>query len=177
MTNELYHYSRDLQEVEMLLEENGGEVTAEVNDKLMALGRSDVAIADNIYNCISEKDATIELCKAEIKRIQEIKRRAESTKETIKEAYLRFMLDKGIDSFKSDLHTMKVSVGRESVEVFNEEEVLKTWNSAISELQSKLPSYLTFEVKVNKTELGNAIKRGELIQGAEIVRNPSLLIK
>lgn len=177
INNELYHYGAELNEVETLLEENGGELTEEANDKLVALENRGVVIANDMYNFLAEKDATIELCKAEIKRIQDIKRRAESTKETIKGAMLNLMLNKGIEAFKSDLHSMKVSAGRESVDVLDDNIIIDKFNGKINALRAELPDYISIEVKVSKTALATALKAGELIQGAEIIRKPSLLIK
>lgn len=173
----LYRYNEALSKVDLEFENNGGEVTPEMETMLAQTYAQGEMVAGDFYEWTAEKKAFIEVCKAEKKRIADMQKSAENSLESVKGWLLNTMLSHQVEKIESGIHKIAVSAGRESVEITSERALLKQWNKVFTELREKLPDYIQFEVKINKTALGDALRRGEIIRGAEIVRNPSLNIK
>lgn len=177
INGQIYKYNQLLSRVDYELENNGGEVTPEVEGMLTEIQSSEVAVADDLYGFTAEKKAFIETCKAEKKRIGEMQKTAENSLESIKGWLLKSMLQNGVEKIEGNLHKVAVAAGRESVEITSESALLSKWEGKIAELQAQLPPYIVLKYEVSKSALAECLKEGELIEGAEIVRNPSLNIR
>ena len=121
----LYKISADLQAIFNEIEENSGEVTDELIEKLQ-IGEEELKDKLNSYvQVISNLQSDVDQCSVEIKRIQEIKKSKENLIDKLKEAVLKAVQTFG-EYTKSgtkciDLGTCKLSTRKStSVEVYKD---------------------------------------------------------
>lgn len=101
---------------------------------------------------IKQLNADAQMYSEEIKRLQARKKTAENSIERLKNALLDFMQTSGNDKFKAG--TFNISVRKsKAVNVYDE---------------TQIPiEYVNMQIKVDKKMLGEALKNGKTIPGAE----------
>lgn len=172
----LFNLTAQMQSIEDALYENGGELTPELEEALVETRDSIVAKVDAYYALIGKLKSTQTAAADEIKNLQRIKKVAENGETRIKEHLLEIMGTFGIERLESNLH--KIYRRRSEKMETNEDMMLAGYQRQIEELKTKLPEYVTVEVKINKTLLKQYEKEtGLLPAGAEKVENYTLTVK
>ena len=141
-----------------------GEVTQELEQALI-INEAELQEKSVAYSYVIKSfEGNNELIDAEIKRLQELKKRNEKTIERMKSAVVDAMELYGIEKVESP--TLKLSLRKsESVEVFNESELQ---NIYFTEKVTRTP---------NKTAIKEAFKQGNLVIGAHLLTKNNLQIK
>ena len=112
---------------------------------------------------IRNNDADIETIANEIKRLTKLKRQKENANVSLKNYLKDNMLQLDKTKVKGDLFTVSVRNNAESVFISNEKQIPQ--------------DFVTYEPKIEKTKIKQAIKNGEHVAGAELVRTQSLSIR
>lgn len=146
-------------ELNDLLIENGGEVTPEIEEKMNALELSQVQVAENVRQVIAWGKKEDEFLDAEIKRLQGLKKARKNTVEYFKRRLLELMLAHEVFKIKTDLCSVSVSEGRESVGC-DDAQILKQYDETANGLRELLPSYIKVELSIDKTEALRLLKEG-----------------
>ena len=158
----LYEITVEQQQLNALLEENGGELTPEIEEALKINLDNFNAKAEGYVKAIKNYKAEEDAIAEEIKRLQEKKRVNANAQARLKEA-LKTAMDT-FDTPKVQAGLFKVSLTKsEAVNIINE--------SLIPE------EYKKVKYEVSKTDIKNAIKSGLVVEGAEIVENKSITIR
>lgn len=167
----LYEMTNDLKELETLMdsleesEDGGGDesMMLAIRDTLEGLQMEFNDKAVNIVKFAEALKGDVGLIDAEIKRLQERKKRITKRADSLKE-YLRYNMEAaGHKKIECPLFTITLAKGRQSVQV--------------SDVDQLPPEYVTtkVETKPDKTALAKALKAGEQIEGAELVAGASSL--
>ena len=163
--------------IEDALYENGGELTPELEAQLAETREALPAKIDG-YNHILARLAGMEAAAdAEIKRLQALKKTAQNAQKSLKGHLLNAMQTFGIEKIEGSTCKVFRRLSPESVNITDEGRILARAQEEAEELTSKLPTYLSFEIKINKTALKDALREGMLVAGAELTRNESVVIK
>ncbi len=174
----LFYLSSQMAEIEAMLEENGGELTPELEAQWEETRESLMAKVDN-YNALVQKlKGYSETIKAEQDRLAKLKKTADNSLAGVKEHIKSTMEMFGLKTLEGDYCKMSLRTST-STEV-DEDVVLAPYQSAIDALSAKLPPYVTVEVKISKTAIKEATK--ELpedvnLPGVRFEKNTSLTIK
>lgn len=163
----LYELTQNYRNLESLLDNLGEQEGLTVEMIHGALGQVEDDINTKIENTckvIKEIEADSIGIDEEIKRLSALKKQKESTVKKLKE-YVEFEMN-GIGLTKVEGKLFKIS--------FRKYKVVKVLD------ETKIPKEF-IKVKttesISKTDLGKALKNGEIIEGAELVENKSLQIK
>lgn len=150
-------------EVAAMLEE--AETPEDIEAIKNTLEMIDLSIEEKIENTAKymvNVEADIQGIKAEIDRLNKIKKSKESTIETLKNNIEYSMKQKGIE--KLEVGTFKAGYRKsESVEIIN--------------LDIIPADFTKVEIKADKTAIKKAIKAGETVEGAQIQTNMNFYIK
>lgn len=160
--------------LESLLEDNGGELTPDIEALWQETGESLTRKVDN-YNAliIKLKNYSSNL-DAEIKRLQGLKKTADNSLKNVKEHIKSVMEQFGIDKLEGAY--CKISLASSTSTEVDEETVLAPYLSRIANLN--LPEWITADLKVSKTALKDAFKDKDVTPaGVSFVKNKSLRIK
>lgn len=155
LQNEYTHLAIQLQ---------SGEVTPELEEALRINESEFQKKAIGYGHIIQHKKYNREMIKKEIEMLKELDAIEERIENKLKEAVSNAMQLYGIDKVESP--TMNLSFRKsESVEVINEAQLS--------------PEFTTTKVTTapNKTAIKEAIKRGEVVEGAVLVTNQNLQIR
>lgn len=162
MKTTLYTITEDQRLLNAMLEENGGELTPEIEEAMQITEDNLLAKAEAYGATISEYDAQAEACAAEIKRLMAYKKTCENVSKRMRER-----LSDAMHTFEKD----KLTAGtfrfsfRKSTSVLVEDETI-------------IPKeFFKVEPTLKKKELLDALKAGELIAGASLVTNYSLQMR
>ena len=159
----LFEIGNEYLEIYHLLEENGGEITPEIQTSLQ-INKENLQIkTQNYISLIKEIDGRTNTIDAEIKRLQTLKKHNVSFVDRLKENISAAMKTFEIEEIRTDLN--KISF-RKSKSVQIEDVELLPNDCVIIE---KKP--------ISKAELKKRIENGEIISGAVIVENKNLQIK
>lgn len=159
----IYELNKDYQELSAMLEtaETAEEIQA-INDTLEML---DVSIEEKIENTakfIKNIESDVQGIKAEIDRLNTLKKTKENAIERLKGNVEFSMKEKGIESLT--VGTFKCGYRKsESVEIDN--------------LDVIPADYTKVEIKADKTAIKKALKAGETVEGARIQTNMNFYIK
>lgn len=182
VSSAIWHLDGALARVEAALEDNGGELTPEIEATLNSCELTKEQIADNLRILLTQNDHRSAAIAAEIKRLQELKKASTNAAESLKKYLLAFMQRHGITAIETDLCKVSYNAGRESVSVIDEEALVGAAIKKLSEME--LPAWLNVEVKIDKTALGKMLKEdGGLVPtkdgvpAAELVRTPYITIR
>ena len=157
----LYHISDEQRRLNALLEENGGEITPEIEEALAVNETNFVQKAESYGYAILHYKAVVAAVKAEKDRLDAIKKTAENAIARMEERIVAAMQQ--FDRPKVEADTLKLSLRRSERVVVDDE--------------AKVPADCkTIKVEVSKTELKRHLKAGEDC-GAHIEENTSLQIK
>jgi hypothetical protein len=141
-----------------------GEVTPELEQALIINEAQLQEKATNYGYVIKNFEYEVDAIDNEIKRLKELKERREKAIDRMKQSVTNAMQLYGIEKVESSF--LKLSFRKsESVEVINEAQLL--------------PEFTTTKVTTtpNKTAIKEAIKRGEVVEGAVLVTNQNLQIR
>lgn len=133
-----------------------------INDTLEALEGSIEEKADNYAYIIKELDAQMDMLKKESDRLKLLAGTISNNKERLRQSLLNAMQITGKLKFKTDRHSFSVR-NSVSVDVFNEEIIPD--------------EYKKITVTVSKTDISNALKKGEDVAGAQLVEKQSVAIR
>jgi len=170
----LYQLTEQMSALESLLEDNGGELTPDIEALWQETGESLTRKVDN-YNAliIKLKNYSSNL-DAEIKRLQGLKKTADNSLKNVKEHIKSVMEQFGIDKLEGAY--CKISLASSTSTEVDEETVLAPYLSRIANLN--LPEWITADLKVSKTALKDAFKDKDVTPaGVSFVKNKSLRIK
>jgi hypothetical protein len=160
----LYNIRLDHLELLRQIEENEGELTPELYAQLQLTEEQlqDKAVSYAfIYKSFTNTGAIIE---AEIKRLQALLQRADKQAETFKARLSEALIQFGVEKIKTPL----ISIS------FRKSEAVNITDETL------IPAdYIeTIEVKnISKAKIKDALKEGQQIPGAEIIRRQNLQIK
>lgn len=139
-----------------------GEITTEIQQRINLLAENFEEKAIAYGYVIKQYEGEESLIDAEIKRLQELKKKSAKVSEYLKERVSGAMIEFGIE--KIETPTLKLSFRKsEAVEVFDE--------SKLEQL------YFNYKPVIDKTMIKSAIKSGCEVAGARIVTNQNLQIK
>ena len=134
----IFEISKELESVFDELEENGGELTEELEEKL-SISQDEFRSKVNAYlSIIKHTESDIDCCDKEIKRLQSVKKSKQNTIDRLKNI-LVWAIDKFGDSNKSgnkyvDLGTSKVTVKSSNKVIINEKYADDIISSTFAEL-------------------------------------------
>ena len=159
----LYELTQSYRNLENLGEQEG--LTVEMIQEALGQVEEDINTKiENTCKVIKEIEADSIGIDEEIKRLTVLKKQKENTAKKLKE-YVEFEMN-GIGLNKVEGKLFKIS--------FRKSKVVKVLD------ETKIPKEF-IKVKttesISKTDLGKALKNGEIIEGAELVENKSLQIK
>lgn len=130
----------------------------EINALVVSKGR------DLIY-VLRKQDNYAEAIDEEIKRLQALKKSYAKKKENLSNYIKMCMIANNIKTIETPIGKLSVVNNAESVEIYDESLIDKKF------IKTKI------EETISKTDIKNAIKNGEEVQGARLVRNTRLAIK
>nr|DAX46318.1 MAG TPA: resistance protein [Ackermannviridae sp.] len=119
---------------------------------------------DLIY-VLRKQDNYAEAIDEEIKRLQTLKKSYAKKKENLSNYIKMCMIANNIKAIETPVGKLSVVNNAESVEIYDESLIDKKF------IKTKV------EETISKTDIKNAIKNGEEVQGARLVRNTRLAIK
>ena len=136
----IFEISKELESVFDELEENGGELTEELEEKLSIHQDEFRSKVDAYLSVIRNIESDIDCCDKEIKRLQNVKKSKQNTIEKLK-TILVWSIDKFGDVNKSgnryiDLGTSKVTIKSSNKVVVNEDYADSIISSTFEELRS-----------------------------------------
>ena len=143
------------------VDENYDELTDlkdEINAMVVSKGK------DLIY-VLRKQDNYAEAIDEEIKRLQALKKSYAKKKENLSNYIKMCMIANNIKAIETPVGKLSVVNNAESVEIYDESLIDKKF------IKTKI------EETISKTDIKNAIKNGEEVQGARLVRNTRLAIK
>ncbi len=168
----LWQLTEQGNKIEEMLEASINFETGEVDenyDKLMNLKDEINAMVvskgkDLIY-VLRKQDNYAEAIDEEIKRLQALKKSYTKKKENLSKYIKMCMIANNIKAIETPVGKLSVVNNAESVEIYDETLIDKKF------IKTKI------EETISKTDIKNAIKNGEEVQGARLVRNTRLAIK
>jgi hypothetical protein len=141
-----------------------GEVTPELEQALIINEAQLQEKATNYGYVIKNFEYEVDAIDNEIKRLKELKERREKAIDRMKQSVTNAMQLYGIEKVESSF--LKLSFRKsESVEVINDAQLLSEFTTT------------KVTTTPNKTAIKEAIKRGEVVEGAVLVTNQNLQIR
>lgn len=162
MRQSLYTIAEDQRLINAMLEENGGELTPEIEEAMQITEENFMAKAEAYGATISEYDAQAEACDAEIKRLLSYKRTCQNVSRRMKER-----LSDAMHTFNRD----KVTAGTFRFSFRNSTAVRIENEDIIPE------EFFKTERTLCKKELMDALKAGEYIAGAALETRKSIQMR
>jgi hypothetical protein len=156
----LFNIDAELYEVYNEIENNGGEMTPELEATLEITEAERMTKGEGYVYVIKQLRSQADMIKSEIKRLQELAKRYESSADKLADTLLQSVVAHG--QIKTALVTIS-SRKSKSVSITDE-----------SLLQAE---YLRIKTEPNKTAIKEALESGQEVQGALIVENYSLNIR
>ena len=167
----LYQIEQDLLELYAQVEENGGEITPEIEEKLNITQENFTNKLENYTRFVKVLEGDIALMDSEVERIKKLKQTKENLIDRLELSMLNALKlfgnkDPKKDIWRFDLITFKLSTRQsQSVEILDE-----------TVIDSKYKTVKTTE-SISKTLIKEAISDGQPVNGAIIKINHSLSIK
>ena len=172
----LYTLTERQQQIEDLLVENGGELTPEIEQMLNETTDALAVKVDGYNHIIRRLEGFAASAKAEADRLTKLRRTSENAVRSLKSHIAEVMKAQGIEKLESD--TCKISWRKTTaVEVTDEDALVRPYRQVIDTMTANLPGWLKVDVSISKTALGEAIKSGSPVAGAEIVENRNIQIR
>ena len=159
----LFEIGNEYLEIYRLLEDNGGEITPEIETAL-AINKSNLQEkSQNYISLIKEIEGRSRTVEIEIKRLRALKKRNDTFVLKLKENIANAMRMLEIDEIRTDLNKINFRKSK-SVQI---EDIEMLPNDCV--IIEKKP--------ISKTELKKRIENGEAINGVSIIENLNLQIK
>ena len=172
----LFELTAEQARIEALLEENGGEITPEIEEAMDLTAEALPKKVDGYGVLLRQFAATESAADAEIKRLQVIKRVAQNAQKSMKDRILYAMQTFGFDKLSGGVTKFSTRASK-AVEI-DETILLAKYLEKIQALQESLPEWLTLEPKVSKKVIGDNFKAtGMTPEGAQVVENQSLIVR
>lgn len=135
----IFEISKDIESVFEELEENGGELTEELEEKLSISQDEFRSKVDAYLSVIRNTESDVDCCDKEIKRLQAVKKTKQNSIERLKNILI-WAIDKFGETNKSgnkyiDLGTSKVTIKASNKVVVNEEYADDIISSTFAELR------------------------------------------
>lgn len=144
------------------LEENGGEITPEIEAMLAINAENFVTKADGYCEMIAKYLQMAEAAKARKAQLDNVQKVAENTAKRLRERLLLAMDEYGMEKVEIGLHKLSKRTSK-AVEITDE---------------TKIPNnYIKVTTSIDKSALRTDLLNGVLIEGAELKTNTSLIIK
>lgn len=161
----IFQISQDYIQLANVLEDNGGEITPEIESQLAITNEQLQTKGVNYALVIRQLDGESSIIEAEIKRLQAIKKAKDSSVTRLKNTLRSAMELFGIESIKGDLISISLRKGSKSVLIDDD--------AAIPEKYE-----VKQDRKFDKTKLSNDLKCGLSIPGASLKEgDKSIIIK
>lgn len=159
-----YPVTKELADIFIALEDNGGEVTPEIEQALAINEENFAAKSVDFGNAILNFKAMAAAAKAEKERLADIQKHYENAYKRLDTALTAAMRATGRD--KVETPTMRLSLRH-------------TTATEVDDLDALPSEFKTTKVEVvaDKTAIKKAIQSGEAVPGAHLVENVSLQIK
>lgn len=167
----LYQIEQDLLELYAQVEENGGEITPEIEERLNITQENFTNKLENYTKFVKVLEGDIALMDSEIERINKLKQTKQNLVNRLELSMLNALKlfgnkDPKKDIWRFDLITFKLSTRQsQSIEILDE-----------TVIDSKYKTIKTTE-SISKTLIKKAIEDGQIVNGASIKTNHSLSIK
>ena len=167
----LYQIEQDLLELYSQVEENGGEITPEIEEKLNITQENFTNKLENYTRFVKVLEGDIALMDSEIERINKLKQTRQNLVNRLELSMLNALKlfgnkDPKKDIWRFDLITFKLSTRQsQSVEILDE-----------TVIDNRYKTIKTTE-SISKTLIKEAISDGQAVNGAVIKINHSLSIK
>lgn len=162
MKQSLYTIAEDQRLLNAMLEENGGELTPEIEEAMQITADNFIAKAEAYGATISEYDAQAEACAAEIKRLTAYKKTCENVSRRMKERIAQAMT--AFDTNKVTAGTFRFSFRNSTAVVIENEELIPD-------------DYFKVERTLCKQDLMRALKEGEVIVGASLEQRQTIQMR
>lgn len=153
MRQTLYNITEDQRLINAMLEENGGELTPEIEEAMQITEDNFLDKAEAYGATITEYDAQAEACDAEIKRLLSYKRTCQNVSRRMKER-----LSEAMRAF----HRENVTAGTFRFS-------FRKSTAVVVENEDMIPDeFFKMERTLCKKELKDALKAGDIIVGAKL---------
>ncbi len=160
----LYELQNQQLELNALLEEMGGELTPEIEEKLTIHENEIQNKMESYCKAIRCYESDIDGIKSEMERLKARKESSEKAVQRMKEAMLNAMTTFGMDKIQAG--TFKIGTRKsQSLDVLDEALVPDKFKSEVT------------TIKVDKNAIKDAIKNGEQVEGVKLNDNTNLTIK
>ena len=161
----IFQINQDYLQLAQILEDDGGEVTPEIEEQL-AINREQLQTKGVNYAFVVKKiSSEVDTIDAEIKRLQEMKKAKVNAIERMKKTIKDAMILHGIDKIQGDLINLSLRKSPASVVVENEDQIPDDYKIE----QPK---------KLDKKAVVDALKKGFEVKGAYLNDGgKSLIIK
>lgn len=156
----LFNIDADLFALYNEIENNGGEMTTELETQLEITEAERMTKGEGYVYVIKQLRSQAELLKAEAKRLQEIAKHYEASAEKLADRLLQSVIAHG--AIKTDF--VSISTRKSKSVSITDESLLGA-------------EYLRIKTEPNKTAIKEALEAGQEVQGALIVENYSLNIR
>lgn len=170
----LYELTGQMAAIEEALEENGGELTPELEEVWQETAESLPMKVDGYNQVIVNLSGYSKNLDAEIKRLQALKKTADNSVARIKEHIADVMKAYGIAKLEGSF--CKMSLASSVATEVDEAEVLSPYVARLDRLG--LPEWITADLKVSKSALKEAFKGKDVAPaGVRFVENKTLRIR
>ncbi len=173
---------RTLNEIVTSILENEGIIIAadgEISPELEPLLEQDAAAlaakVDGYSDIIRDSDARAKAIGEEIKRLQALKKTLENKAAGMKE-FLRYNMER-LGSTRLDGARSKAYFSSCQTVEASEDTILEPYMKRYQAFASKLPAWVSVEIKVAKSSLRDALKNGETVKGAALLKRNTLVLK
>ena len=174
MTPTLYELTGQMAAIEDYLQENGGELTPELEEIWEETAESLPKKVDGYNQVIKTFEAYAKNLDEEIKRLQALKKTADNSAKRVKAHVKETMELFGLT--KLDGNYCKMSISSSTSTDVDEETVLKAYRARVTLLD--LPAWISVDFKVNKTVLKDTFKDKDVTPaGVSFVKNTQLRIR
>lgn len=158
----LYQITEDQKLINAMLEENGGELTPEIEEAMAITAENLTAKAEAYGATISEYDAQAEACASEIKRLMAYKKTCENVSKRMKERLSMAMTEFNTENLLAG--TFRFSFRKSSGVVIDDESLIPE-------------QFFKVERTISKKEIADALKNGGAIAGARLEQRQTLQMR
>lgn len=156
----LFNINAELYEVYNEIENNGGEMTPELEATLEITEAERLTKGEGYVYVIKQLRSQSDMIKSEIKRLQELAKRYENSADTLADTLLQSVVAHG------QIKTAFVTISSR-----------KSKSVTITDESLLGAEFMRIKTEPNKTAIKEAIEAGQEVQGALIVENYSLNIR
>ena len=156
----LFNIDAELYEVYNEIENNGGEMTPELEATLEITEAERMTKGEGYVYVIKQLRSQADMIKSEIKRLQELAKRYENSADKLADTLLQSVVAHG------QIKTALVTISSR-----------KNKSVSITDASLLQPEYFRIKIEPNKTAIKEALESGQEVAGALIVENYSLNIR